>query len=133
MTSTINQQTARRKADQRLRTEFQERYLELMQEEHKRMGLTYAPRLSPEERAAAKAEAEKDKTVEKIKAMAKKVGVGVLLVEDPEIEAKLQAAADGTSEGVAYDWQETNEERANRISAEAEAAEEDAAEVDYRH
>lgn len=106
MTSTINQQTARRKADQRLRSEFQERYLELMQEEHKNMGLTYTPRLSAEERAAAKAEAEKDKTVEKIKAMAKKVGVGVLLVEDPDIEAKLQSVQDGTSEGVEYDWRE---------------------------
>lgn len=69
----------------------------------------YRPRLSAEERAAAKAEAAKQANVDKIKALAKKAGIGVLLVDDPRIEEKIAAVQDGTARGVSLDWRDDSE------------------------
>lgn len=65
---------------------------------------TYSPRLSAQERATRKAEAEKRAAAAKITALAEKNGIGILLVDDPDIQKKMQAAADGTFQGVKFDW-----------------------------
>lgn len=117
MTSTINQQTARRKADQRLRAEFQERYAVLMQEEHEKMGLTYSPRLSAEEREEQKALAKRAKAEEKIRAAAEAAGLTVSIdVAPTEAEAAVLA-----NEHVSNAIRETFEGTAETV------------EVDYRH
>lgn len=150
MSSNKQDQAARRRATQDVIAANRPLFEERMRHYYEEMGLgTWTPRLSPEERAAAKAEAAKQAAADKIKALAEAAGIGVLLVDDAQIAEKIQAVHDGTSEGVEVDWKdksdealeaeedrimaevneqattESNLERAARISAEAEAYEED--------
>ena len=105
-------QIARRKATQDVIAANRDLFEERMHHYYEEMGLgTWTPRLSAEERAAAKERAKQDKAVAKIREMAKEAGIGVLLVEDPEIEAKIQAVHDGTAEpGVTIDWKGESDE-----------------------
>lgn len=133
--SKTQDQTARRRATADVIAANRALFEERMQHHYTEMGLgTWTPRLSAEERAAVKAEQAKQAAAEKIKALAASAGIGVLLVDDPKIEESIQAAADGTFEGVEVDWKdeaedaasdESTEEKAARIAAEAEAYEED--------
>lgn len=123
MSNNTEAQNASREAARRLREENPERWEALMHEEYGKRGLTWRRRLSAEERAERKAEAEKAAAVSKIKAMAEKAGVGVLLVDDASIEAKMVAAADGTSEGVTMDWRDDSDKVAALVASEAEHAE----------
>lgn len=139
--SKTQDQTARRRATADVIAANRPLFEERMQHYYTEMGLgTWTPRLSAEERAAVKAEQAKQAAAEKIKALAASAGIGVLLVDDPKIEESIQAAADGTFEGVEYDWKDESDEaveaeeqrilgdvseQAARVAAEAEAYEED--------
>lgn len=133
MTSKNQDQIARRKATQEVIAANRAYFEERMRFHYEEMGLgEWKPRLSPEERAAVKAREAQDKAVAQIKALAEKAGVGVVLVEDPDIQKKLDSAADGTFEGVQYPWDqdepsaepepETDEQRDERLAQEADAA-----------
>lgn len=86
-----------------------------------------------------KAEQEKAASVAKIRALAEKAGIGVLLVDDPKIEEKIAAVHEGTAEGVKYPWDEeepsaepepeTDDERDDRLAAEADEAAQNVAEA----
>lgn len=105
MGSTKEDQAARRKATQDVIAANRPLFEERMRHYYAEMGLgEWNPRPTPEERAAAKAEAKKQAAVTRIKAEAEKAGIGVLLVDDPNIEAKMQAVEDGTFQGVKVDW-----------------------------
>lgn len=98
-------QIARRKATQDVIAANRPLFEERMRHYYEEMGLgEWKPRLSPEERAAVKAEQAKRAAADKIKALAEQAGIGVLLVDDPKIGEKIQATQDGTSEGVEYPW-----------------------------
>lgn len=104
-------QIARRRATQDVIAQNRAYFEERMHHYYEEMGLgEWKPRLSAEERAEAKAAAEKAANVAKIKALAEKAGIGVLLVDDPKIEEKMQSAQDGTFQGVEhpdYPWDKT--------------------------
>jgi len=109
-------QIARRKATQDVIAANRPLFEERMRHYYEEMGLgEWKPRLSPEERAAVKAEQAKRAAAEKIKALAKTAGIGVLLVNDAEIEEKIAAVHEGSAEGVEYPWKDeeppTDEER----------------------
>lgn len=105
MGSTKQDQAARRKATQDVIAANRPLFEERMRHYYAEMELgEWQPRLTPEERAALKAEQEKAANVAKIRALAEKAGIGVLLVDDPDIEQKMQAAKDGTFQGVSFDW-----------------------------
>lgn len=103
MTDKNQDQIARRKATQEVIAANRAYFEERMRFHYDEMGLgEWTPRLSPEERAAKKAADEQAAAVAKIKAMAAKAGLGVLLVDDPDIEAKVKSAQDGTFQGVEH-------------------------------
>lgn len=105
MGSTKQEQAARRAAIQDTISENREFFEGRMRHHHEAMGLgEWSPRLSPEDRAAQKAEAKKQAVVNRIKAEADKVGISVLVLDAPGVEDKIKAAADGTFKGVALDW-----------------------------
>lgn len=105
MGSNTKDQAARRKATQDVIAANRELFEERMRHYYAEMDLgEWKPRLAPEERAAKKAAAEKEATAAKIRAMAEKAGIGVVLVDDPKIEEKIAAVHDGTAEGVSFDW-----------------------------
>lgn len=121
MGSTKADQAARRKAMQDVIAANRPLFEERMRHYYAEMGLgEWKPRLSPEERAAKKAADEKAASVAKIKAMAEKAGIGVVLVEDPEIEQKIESVLDGTAKGVTVDWRGDE----NGFADDAEPAEE---------
>lgn len=97
-------QAARHEVDRQLREENRPRYEELMTAAFAKRGLSWTPRRTAQERAAAKVEAKKQAVAARIKADAAKVGLGVVIVEDPDIEAKIEAVNNGTAEGVSFDW-----------------------------
>lgn len=138
MTDKNLDQIARRKAIQDTIAENREFFEARMRHHYDEMGLgTWKPRLSAEERAAVKAREAQDKAVAQIKALAEKAGVGVVVVEDPDIQKKLDSVVDGTYEGGVehpdFPWDkegsaaedETVAEMVARVGAEAEAAEVD--------
>lgn len=103
MTDKNLDQIARRKAIQDTIAENRPFFEARMRHYYEEMGLgEWKPRLSAEERAAKKAADEQAAAVAKIKAMAAKAGIGVLLVDDPKIEEKIQSAQDGTFQGVEH-------------------------------
>lgn len=105
MGSTKQEQAARRKAIQDTIAENREFFEERMRHYHAEMDLgEWKPRLSTEARAALKAEAKKQAVVARIKAEAQKAGISVVLVDDPDIEAKIAATHDGTAETVTGNW-----------------------------
>lgn len=104
MGSNKEAQAARNAADRRLREAHPTEFTMFMEEEHAKRGLTWKRRGTPEERAAAKAEARKQAAVARIRAQAAEAGIGVVLVDDPDIEAKIAAVHDGTAQGVSFDW-----------------------------
>lgn len=105
MGSTKEDQAARRKATQDVIAANREFFEERMRHYYAEANLgEWSPRLSPEERAARKAEDKKAAVVARLRAEAAKAGIGILLVEDPDIQEKLDAAAAGTSEGVSFNW-----------------------------
>lgn len=104
MGSNKEAQAARNAADRRLREAHPTEFTMFMEEEHAKRGLTWKRRGTPEERAAAKAEAQKQAVVTRIKAEAAKAGISVFLVDDPDIEAKIAATHDGTAETVTGNW-----------------------------
>lgn len=97
-------QAARHEVDRQLREENRPRYEELMTAAFAKRGLPWTPRRTAQERAAAKVEAKKQAVAARIKAEAARVGLGVLIVEDPDIEAKIAATHDGTAETVTGNW-----------------------------
>lgn len=98
-------QIARRRATQDVIAANRALFEERMRHYYEEMGLgEWRPRLSPEERAAVKAEQAKRAAAEKIKALAEQAGIGVLLVDDAEIEQKIKDTHDGTGETVDYPW-----------------------------
>lgn len=100
MTDKNQDQIARRKATQETIAANREFFEERMRFHYDEMGLgVWKPRLSAEERAAVKAREAQDKAVAQIKALAEKAGVGVVVVEDPDIQKKLDSVVDGTYEG----------------------------------
>lgn len=105
MGSTKEDQAARRKATQDVIAANRPLFEERMRHYYAEAGLgEWSPRLSPEERAAQKAEAKRDAVVARLRAEAAKAGIGIVLVEDPDIQEKLDAAAAGTAEAVTLDW-----------------------------
>lgn len=103
-------QAARHEALNEVATANPEAFFEAMTKAYAKRNLgEYRPRLSAEERAAAKAASNKDAKVAQIKALAEKAGIGVLLVDDPKIEEKIAAAKDGTFKGVSFDWRGDSE------------------------
>lgn len=105
MGSTKEDQAARRKATQDVIAANRPFFEERMRHYYAEAGLgEWSPRLSPEERAAQKAEAKKQATVKRIKAEADKAGISVLVLDAPGVEDKIKAAQDGTFEGVSFDW-----------------------------
>lgn len=105
MGSTKEDQAARRKAIQDVIAANRPLFEERMRHYYAEANLgEWQPRLSPEERAAQKAEEKKAATVARLRAEAAKAGIGILLVEDPNIQEKLDAAAAGTFEGVTLNW-----------------------------
>lgn len=104
-------QIARRRATQDVIAANRALFEERMRHYYEEMDLgEWTPRLSAEERAAKKAADEKAAAAAKIKAMAAKAGIGVLLVDDPKIEEKIQSAQDGTFQGVEhpdFPWDKT--------------------------
>lgn len=105
MGSTKEDQAARRAAMQDTIAENRPFFEARMRHHYDRLGLgEWSPRLSPQERAEQKAAAEKAANVAKIKALAEKAGIGVVLVDDPDIEAKIAATHDGTAETVTGNW-----------------------------
>lgn len=96
-------QIARRKATQDVIAANRAFFEERMRHHYAEMDLgEWTPRLTPEERAAKKAAEEQAAAVAKIKALAEKAGVGVVLVDDPKIEEKIAAVHNGTAEGVEH-------------------------------
>jgi hypothetical protein len=134
MSSNKQDQAARRKATQDVIAENRALFEERMRHYYEEMGLgEWKPRLSAEERAAKKAEAEKQATAAKIHALAEKAGIGVLIVEDPDIQQKLDDVVSGvTTGGVTVDWDdeepdsepepETDDQRDERLAIEADRA-----------
>lgn len=105
MGSTKEDQTARRRATQDVIAANRPFFEERMRHYYAEAGLgEWSPRLSPEERAAQKAAEKKAAVVARLRAEAAKVGIGILLVEDPDIQEKVDSAADGTFKGVTLDW-----------------------------
>lgn len=104
MGSNKEAQAARNAADRRLREAHPTEFTILMEEEYAKRGLTWKRRGTAEERAAQKAEAKKQAVVTRLRAEAAKAGIGILLVEDPDIQEKMDSAADGTFKGVTLDW-----------------------------
>jgi 2',3'-cyclic-nucleotide 2'-phosphodiesterase (5'-nucleotidase family) len=118
-------QIARRRATQDVIAANRAHFEERMRHHYKEMDLgEWTPRLSPEERAEKKAAEEKAANVAKIKALAEKAGIGVLLVEDPNIEAKIAATHDGTAETVSQKIERiaTDAEEFEALSEEEQAA-----------
>lgn len=111
MTDKNQDQIARRKATQEVIAANRAYFEERMRFHYDEMGLgVWTPRLTAEERAAKKAADEQAAAVAKIKALAEKAGIGVVLVEDPDVQKKLDSAADGTFQGVEhpdYPWDKT--------------------------
>jgi hypothetical protein len=84
MSSNKRDQEARRKAMRDVIAANRAHFEERMRHHYKEMDLgEWTPRLSPEERAERKAQAEKQAIAAKIKALAEKGGIGVILVDDP--------------------------------------------------
>lgn len=145
MTDKNQDQIARRKAIQDTIAENRAFFEARMRHYYEEMGLgTWKPRLSAEERAAVKAREAQDKAVAQIKALAEKAGVGVVVVEDPDIQKKLDSVVDGTYEdGVEhpdYPWDKTEppaeddgpdefDRRDENLAAEADDAAENVAEA----
>lgn len=125
MSDSKDAQAARHEVDRQLREENRARYEELMRAAMTKRGLTWSPRLSPEERAERKAVAEKQKASAKIAALASAHGIGVLLMDDKETEQRiregLQAAKDGTFQGTKFDWHGDQDGFADEAEAPAEA------------
>lgn len=130
MSKNKQDQTARRRATQDVIAANRSLFEERMRHYYEEMGLgTWSPRLSAEERAALKAEQEKEAAAVKIRALAEKAGIGVLLVEDPLIEEKIKAVHDGTAEpGVTIDWDRPAEEQPYRDEEAATLAEHESGE-----
>lgn len=130
MGSNKEQQAARNAADRRLREAHPTEHEMFMEEEHALRGLTWKRRLPAEERAARKEEEARAKVAEKIRAMAEANGLDVQILP-AGVAQQIEATLNGTAETVTVQWRgdesglrtETTEERALRISAEAEAAE----------
>lgn len=116
-------QIARRRATQDVIAANRPFFEERMRHYYEEMGLgEWKPRLSAEERAAQKEREAQEKAVAKIKEMAKKAGIGVVLVEDPDIETKVESVVNGTAEpGVTVDWdKDSTAERVAQVATDAE-------------
>lgn len=134
MSNNKQDQTARRRATQDVIAANRALFEERMRHYYQEMGLgEWSPRLSAEERAAKKAEDEKQAAAAKIRALAEKAGIGVVLVEDPLIEQKIADVNNGvTTGGVTVDWAdeepdaepepETDDQRDERLAIEADQA-----------
>lgn len=104
MTDKNQDQIARRKAIQDTIAENRAFFEARMRRYYEEMDLgEWKPRLSPEERAAKKAADEKAANVAKIKALAEKSGISILLADDQGTVDRLVA----TEEGVEYPWDKT--------------------------
>jgi len=96
-------QIARRRATQDVIAANRGLFEERMRHYYEEMGLgEWTPRLSAEERAERKAQAEQQKAVAKIHALAEAAGIGVVLVEDPKIAEKIDAVKSGVDQGVEH-------------------------------
>ena len=113
MTNSKIAQQARNAAEMRLKKEYAEEFTGYMREEHEKRGLTYKPRLTPEERAVRDEALKKAKAAEKIRALAESAGLAVSVGEpteeeaavmaNPEVSEAIRRTLDGTAESVEMD------------------------------
>ena len=113
MTNSKIAQAARTAAETRLRQAHKDELAQYMHEEHESRGVTYTPRLSPQERAERDEAARKAKAQAKIVALAESAGLAVSVGEptdaeaavmaNPEVSEAIRRTLDGTADAVELD------------------------------